>query len=142
MVDSERKSRSAIRALLSPSPTRPSISLWREERMVRGEEGNPVYWQGILTDITERKTLEERLRHRAFHDSLTGLPNRPLFLELLQHALLRAARENRAVAILFFDLDDFKVINDSMGHAAGNKLLKLVAGRIGSCVRPEDTVAR
>ena len=113
-----------------------------EAVLVRDDEGEPRFWQGILTDITERKSLEERLRHRAFHDSLTGLPNRPLFLELLQHALLRAARESRSVAILFVDLDDFKVINDSMGHAAGNKLLKLVAERIGSCVRPEDTVAR
>src|SRR5918997_2087993 len=99
MVDSERKSRSAIRALLSPSPTRPSISLWREERMVRGEEGNPVYWQGILTDITERKTLEERLRHRAFHDSLTGLPNRPLFLWSPKAWDRRAARQGAGAGL-------------------------------------------
>ena len=93
-------------------------------------------------DITERKTLEERLRHQAFHDPLTELPNRALFMNRLGHALSRMKRSNRATALLFLDLDNFKLVNDSLGHEVGDKLLILVAERLRGCLRAEDTAAR
>jgi diguanylate cyclase (GGDEF)-like protein len=92
--------------------------------------------------ITERKELEERLRHQAFYDSLTDLPNRNLFLDRLDHALARAVREGGPMAVLLVDLDDFKVVNDSLGHDAGNAVLVEVAVRLRGSVRPGDTVGR
>jgi diguanylate cyclase (GGDEF)-like protein/PAS domain S-box-containing protein len=93
-------------------------------------------------DITEQKELEEQLRHQAFHDALTGLPNRALFMDRLGHALARVERSTESVAVLFLDLDNFKLVNDSLGHEAGNQLLAGVAERLKACFRPEDTVAR
>jgi diguanylate cyclase (GGDEF)-like protein/PAS domain S-box-containing protein len=93
-------------------------------------------------DITERKELEEQLRHQAFHDSLTGLPNRVLFMDRLGHALARAGRSKEPVAVFYMDLDNFKLINDSLGHEVGNHLLAGVAERLKACIRPEYTVAR
>ena len=93
-------------------------------------------------DITERRTLEERLRHQAFHDPLTGLPNRALFMNRLGHTLDRAERSEKAAAVLFLDLDNFKLVNDSLGHEAGDSLLVSVAERLRACLRAEDTAAR
>ena len=93
-------------------------------------------------DVTERKAFETQLSHMALHDPLSGLPNRALFLDRLERALLRGGRVARPVAVLFLDLDDFKVINDSLGHDAGDQLLTMVAGRLSKCIRPSDTVAR
>jgi diguanylate cyclase (GGDEF)-like protein/PAS domain S-box-containing protein len=93
-------------------------------------------------DITERKALEEQLRHQAFHDVLTGLENRSLFMDRLGHALARASRGGRPSAVLFLDLDDFKAVNDRLGHAEGDRLLVAVAQRLKAVTRAGDTVAR
>jgi diguanylate cyclase (GGDEF)-like protein/PAS domain S-box-containing protein len=98
----------------------------------------------VLTtrDVTERKALEDELRSRAWHDSLTGLANRALFSDRVEHALARSRRQGAPLAVLFLDLDEFKTVNDTLGHSGGDALLKEVAERLLHCVRPEDTVAR
>jgi len=93
-------------------------------------------------DVTERRALEAALEHQAFHDSLTGLANRALFSDRVTHALGRGLRRQNLFAVLFIDLDDFKTVNDSLGHAAGDELLVAVARRLETCLRPEDTCAR
>jgi diguanylate cyclase (GGDEF)-like protein/PAS domain S-box-containing protein len=93
-------------------------------------------------DVTDRRRLEEQLEHQAFFDSLTGLPNRAVFRDRLQHALTRAERNSEGIAVLLLDLDGFKVVNDSMGHDAGDELLVQVGRRIVACCRASDTVAR
>ena len=95
-----------------------------------------------MRDVSERKEFEDALRHQAFHDSLTGLANRALFEDRLNHALVGNSRPRRKLAVLFLDVDDFKTINDSLGHRAGDSLLKGVATRISSVIRPTDTAAR
>jgi diguanylate cyclase (GGDEF)-like protein/PAS domain S-box-containing protein len=107
----------------------------RQERWVRGVVLN-------ARDVTERITLEEQLTHQAFHDNLTGLPNRALFRDRLDQALARAKRSNELVAVLLVDLDGFKQVNDSLGHDAGDRLLREVAQRFKHIVRESDTVAR
>ena len=92
-------------------------------------------------DISARKRAEE-LEHQVFHDSLTGLPNRALFVNRLQHAFERAERHGGSVGVMFLDLDGFKEVNDSLGHEAGDRLLVVVAERLRSCLRPQDTAAR
>jgi diguanylate cyclase (GGDEF)-like protein len=96
----------------------------------------------ILEDITARRELEQELRHRAFHDPLTSLPNRALLADRLEHAVAGAARETRSLAVLFIDLDDFKSVNDRLGHLAGDAALCEAARRLAGCVRTSDTVGR
>ena len=95
-----------------------------------------------VVDATRRKSAELELTHLAFHDPLTRLPNRALFQDRLEHALLRAAGSGRSIAVLFLDLDGFKAVNDRYGHAAGDDALTLVADRLVHAIRPEDTAAR
>jgi len=102
----------------------------------------PPVFVAIIQDISERRAAEEQLSFLAYHDTLTRLPNRVLLLERLQQAMLDAERVNRLVAVMFLDLDRFKVINDTLGHHVGDALLKAVAERLKSCVRPGDIIAR
>ena len=109
---------------------------------LRTQDGGVLGVIGVAADATERKQAQERLRRLALHDPLTDLPNRTLLIDRLRHALALANRHLRLTAVLFLDLDDFKVVNDSLGHEAGDALLVAVAGRLRACLRPEDTVAR
>src|SRR5205085_9622159 len=93
-------------------------------------------------DISERKALEDELARQAFHDSLTRLANRALLRDRIAHALARSERRRRALAVLWLDLDGFKLVNDSLGHKGGDELLVAVAGRLVECIRPTDTAAR
>jgi diguanylate cyclase (GGDEF)-like protein/PAS domain S-box-containing protein len=95
-----------------------------------------------LHDTTERLALEKQLKHLAFHDSLTELPNRALLLDRVEHALSRQGRHRELLAVMLIDLDDFKMVNDTRGHAAGDALLSLVGQRLNAVLRPEDTCAR
>ncbi len=104
--------------------------------------GDSIKFSALIHDITLRKQLELQLQHQAFHDSLTGLANRALFRDRVTHALARQARSHGAVSVLFSDLDDFKTVNDSLGHDAGDQLLVAVAERLRAVMRPEDTTAR
>jgi len=111
--------------------------------VTRDPDGKPRRMAGWLTDISSRKQNEARLRHHAFHDALTGLPNRALFMDRVHQAVQRARRPNsRPFAVLMLDLDRFKNVNDSLGHLAGDELVVQVGLRIQGCVREGDTVAR
>ena len=110
--------------------------------LLRDQTGRPLYGIGQLQDITERKRAEQELAHRALHDPLTGLPNRLLFMDRLAHALQQAKRRRTRAAVIFADLDNFKVINDSLGHGVGDDLLVAVAERLTRILRPADTVSR
>jgi diguanylate cyclase (GGDEF)-like protein/PAS domain S-box-containing protein len=111
--------------------------------LVRGADRRPLYAMGMIEDVSERKALEDELVERAVHDHLTGLPNRRLLEDRLRTAIASTARRQDAgVAVIFADLDDFKPVNDDLGHSAGDDLLIAVAERLAAAVRPSDTVAR
>ncbi len=118
---------------------------WRDLEVIADNRLTDPDVEGVvlsMRDVSDRKALEDELRHQAFHDSLTGLANRALFEDRLAHCLAGARRHGRPAAILFLDLDDFKTINDSLGHASGDELLQAVARRIAGVVRATDTAAR
>jgi diguanylate cyclase (GGDEF)-like protein/PAS domain S-box-containing protein len=114
----------------------------QKAQAMRDDAGAPVALEGILEDVTDRRRFEERLSFLAQYDVLTGLPNRALFYDRLRQALVRARREQTMVGLMFLDLDRFKQINDSLGHAAGDRVLKAVAGRFTGFLREADTIAR
>ena len=115
---------------------------WLGITAVQNDEGDVSHYVGTFTDITARKAAEDEIKHLAFYDTLTDLPNRMLLNDRLQQALVAAKRDSCGVALMFLDLDKFKPINDTYGHDVGDQLLKAAAQRILTCVRESDTVAR
>lgn len=110
--------------------------------LLRDSSGVPVSFIGQVEDISERKRHQEEIRRLAYYDALTELPNRRLLLNRLEQALAQAKRHGRSLAVMFLDLDRFKEINDTLGHDAGDELLKVMAERLRCCVRTGDTVSR
>jgi diguanylate cyclase (GGDEF)-like protein/PAS domain S-box-containing protein len=151
--DRDRAAAALQRLRTEPDGQRPSF-----EVAVRHRDGSTVHLEAVgdnllatpavgglvltLRDVTERRTMEDELRHQAFHDALTGLPNRALFDDRLAQALRRRRRADGGVAVVLVDLDDFKAVNDSLGHAAGDELLIECARRFDMMVRGSDTAAR
>ncbi|MGZ4777719.1 MAG: EAL domain-containing protein [Thermoanaerobaculia bacterium] len=118
------------------------VILWNNT-ILRGPENSIVGAASIGSDVTERRTAESQLQHNAFHDALTGLPNRALFFDRVAHALAHLKRPGKnSFVVLLLDVDDFKNVNDSLGHAAGDQLLVTIGERLCKCVRSTDTVAR
>jgi diguanylate cyclase (GGDEF)-like protein len=110
--------------------------------VVRGAAGAPLYMVAQIEDITDRKRIREQVHQLAFHDTLTSLPNRRLLLDRFNQALVQAKRFKRSLAVMYLDIDDFKRVNDTLGHDIGDELLKVVADRLLSCVRSMDAVCR
>ena len=150
--------RSRAAASLADAANRPSVPMSPAGWRVRHRDGTWLFAETLATnllpdpsvrgivlntrDVSERQALERQLTHQAFHDPLTGLANRALFRDRVQHALAVADRQQRRLAVLFLDLDDFKKVNDSLGHGEGDQLLVAAAGRLQACARTADTVAR
>jgi diguanylate cyclase (GGDEF)-like protein/PAS domain S-box-containing protein len=152
-IDDALIAREAVRDVLDSAGLVKSLDVrvqhadgsWRHLEVVATNLVDNTAVNGVVLnarDVTDRVHAAARLRERAFHDELTGLPNRALMLERLRDSLHRAAGRKRLVGVLFLDLDRFKIVNDSLGHAAGDDLLREVARRIRETVRPDDTVAR
>jgi diguanylate cyclase (GGDEF)-like protein/PAS domain S-box-containing protein len=108
----------------------------------RGPDGTWLHDISIVEDVSERRLAEERVQYLATHDEMTDLPNRTMFTQLLTHAIEQGRRYKRRFAVLFIDLDRFKIVNDSLGHDAGDELLKVMAARLRGCLRSSDVVAR
>lgn len=119
-------------------------AVWALEnvRLAEGGPGEPAILEGILLDITDRKLAEQEIEHRALHDALTQLPNRTLLNDRIEFALAMARRAGVIPAVMFLDVDELKVINDTLGHATGDQLLRMMAERLTGSLREEDTVAR
>ncbi|MGN7610640.1 putative bifunctional diguanylate cyclase/phosphodiesterase [Magnetococcales bacterium HHB-1] len=115
---------------------------WLSLSVIRSQQGEILYILGIFSDISAQKDTEERLRKLAFYDPLTGLPNRTLFIERLDRALKNAQRYSHQIGLLFIDLDRFKYVNDTLGHAMGDQLLITIAQRLKECLRAVDTISR
>ena len=115
---------------------------WQTISTVRDNDGKPIRYVSVFSDITELHHKDEHIRHQAYHDALTGLPNRLLLQDRITHAIDIAKRGQQQVAVMFIDLDRFKIVNDSLGHDIGDLLLIQVAERITDCVRKSDTIAR
>jgi len=115
---------------------------WLEVSAVHDAVGERTHYVGVMSDITDRKRAEQELRYLANYDTMTGLPNRALLSERLGHAIARGRSSAHRVAVLFLDLDRFKHVNDSMGHAAGDRMLRAAGARLRACIAPTDTVAR
>ena len=113
-----------------------------EVLLSRVKQGEKIFLHALVRDVTERKQTEEKIQQMAFHDSLTGLPNRKLFSDRLGIALAQAQRNQKKVGIAMLDLDNFKGVNDTMGHAVGDLLLQATAERLCAALRKSDTVAR
>lgn len=117
-------------------------SVWALENVRLIESASGATLEGILLDVSDRKRAEEEIAYRAYHDPLTDLPNRALFLDRLTVAIAHAERQQRWLAVLFIDVDDLKMVNDTLGHATGDELLNRLAGRLSDLIRRGDTVAR
>ncbi len=115
---------------------------WLTITKVAGGDGRPEHYLSVFNDITEFRRNDERNKFLAFHDALTGLPNRTLLVDRLEHQITKATRERENIAVLFLDLDRFKVVNDTLGHDVGDELLRKVAEKLLAQVRVTDTVAR
>ncbi|MEP6973792.1 MAG: EAL domain-containing protein [Actinomycetota bacterium] len=118
------------------------VWVFDQATLVRDEQGTPLFSHGVLLDISERKRAEEQVAFLAYHDELTGLPSRSMFEELLDLSMGRARRHDGSVAVVCLDLDDFRLVNDSLGHGNGDELLKMVADRLREATRETDLVAR
>jgi diguanylate cyclase (GGDEF)-like protein/PAS domain S-box-containing protein len=119
-----------------------AIPILETSSLIRGEDGVPSMFISQIQDVTGRKQFEEQLAHQALHDALTSLPNRVLFRDRLEQALARRERHQSTVSVLFIDLDRFKLVNDTHGHAAGDEVLTVISERIRGALRETDTVAR
>jgi diguanylate cyclase (GGDEF)-like protein/PAS domain S-box-containing protein len=139
LAEGEEPSRLQYRVAM---PSRGERHLESEASLIRAADGKVAQVVMVSRDITERKEMEAYVLHQSFHDTLTGLPNRLLLEDRMKQATAHVGRQHAPAAVLFIDLDRFKDINDTLGHAAGDRLLQEVAERLGRCVREGDTVAR